>query len=334
MSMAEKSSTRKSPRTKAQHYVPQFYLRGFTDNEKIFCYDKLNDRVFETNTKSIAQQSNFYEIASSDQHTIPDNLIEKALSRMEAVWAPMVVNLIQSADAGKITCRQLLEFSPFVAMQWMRTNSYREMAYETITKYGQEMVNDIVKLNFPGQDCKLRFSLKKSCVNTLQAQHIFDSNLVEKMADELDRHIWVVGINNTENPFYTSDNPVVRRGNRMIGTRLGVGINDHGIEFMFPLDNRHILLIMEKNHFVEWKIHDNKSVLLTPEQIMDYNGLQVKRSHQRVYCVKDNFDLARSVCNAEPAIRNPNRPRVEVGSTELMPDGDQMRNSTYVVALE
>ena len=36
----------KEQRTRAQHYVPQFILRGFTNNKKkMFCYDKASDRI-------------------------------------------------------------------------------------------------------------------------------------------------------------------------------------------------------------------------------------------------------------------------------------------------
>ncbi len=324
----------KAQRTKAQHYVPQFYLRGFATAERMFCYDKLNDRVYPTCTRDAAQESDFYEIPPTPQQTVPDNLVEDALSRIEATWAPMVAELIRAAAAGNIVCDQLLEFSPFLAIQWMRTKTYRETAFESVTKQGQELVDELVRLNFPQQECKVRFSVKKSGMVALQAQHIFDTNLVEKMADGLDRHVWVVGINHTEHPFYTSDHPVARRGNQMIGPRLGVGVNDPGVEFVFPLDSQHILLIMERTYFVKWRKYDNRAIPLSPKQVHDYNGLQVRRSSQRVYCVKDDFDLVREICAAEPAIRDPNRSRVKVGSTPLVTYGEEMRNYTYMILLE
>lgn len=324
----------KARRTKAQHYVPQFYLRGFATAEKMFCYDKLNDRVYQTNVRDAAQESNFYELPPVPQQVVSDNVVEKALAAIEATRAPMVVDLIRAADVGKITCDQLLEFSPFLAIQWMRTKTYRDTAFEVATKQGQGFVDDLVRLNFPEQEGKVRFSIKKSGMAAIQAYQIFDTNVVEKIADGLDRHIWVVGINHTERTLYTSDHPVARRGNLMIGPRRGVGVSDPGVEFVFPLDSRHILLIMERTHFAGWKKYNNRAVTLTPEQVQDYNGLQVRRSSQRVYCAKDDFDLAREICAAEPAIRDPNRPRVVAGSTPMVQNGSEMRNYTYVIALE
>lgn len=325
---------RKTQRTEKQHYVSKFYLHGFAIEERMFCYDKQNDHIYPTSIGKAAVESDFYEIRSTSQQAVPDNFVEKELSRLENIWAPMLVALIRVADAGKVTPEQLLEHSPFLAIQWMRTKTYREAVFESTNKQLQEVSDNLVELNFPGLEFKPQILIKKSGMAAVQAQHFLDPKVVNKMADGLDRHIWVVGLNHSEHPFYTSDHPVARRGNLMIGPRQGVGVNDPGVEFVFPLDSRHILLIMERTHFTEWRQHDNRVVALTLEQIRDYNCLQVRRSSQRVYCEKDNFDLARTICAAEPAIRDPNRPRVTVGSTPMIRIGDEMRSDTYTIALE
>ena len=98
----------------------------------------------------------------------------------------------------------------------------------------------------------------------------------------------------------------------------------------FPLDNTHILLILERSHFAHWPQHNNRSVVLTAEQVKDYNTLQVMRSSQRVFCANDDFDLAREVCKAHPKVCDPNRPRVVVEMTPIK----EMTNHIIVTALE
>jgi hypothetical protein len=71
-------------------------------------------------------------------------------------------------------------------------------------------------------------------------------------------------------------------------------------------------------------------VELTPEQVTDYNQLQVLRSSQRIFCAEDDFELAREVCERQPEVRDPNRPRVRV---EVTPIKD-MKNQLIVTALE
>jgi hypothetical protein len=329
--MARKGHKKKQ-RTETQHYVPQLYLRGFTNAAgSMFCYDKSADRSYPTTTKAAAQEPNFYEIPPSPGLNVPVNTIEKALGVVETTWAPMLADLIRSADAGGISARQVVEFAPFLVLQWMRTKTYRDMAYEMVKKFGQAQVDELIELNYPDAAGAMTFQVDKKGMPAVQSQMLFDQRLVERMAGDLEHHYWVIGTNETEHPFYTSDNPVVRRGHqRSEDGRLLVGVRDPGIEFAFPLDSRHILLILERTHFATWGRHDNLAVKLTPEQINDYNGLQVIRSCQRVYCAKDNFGVARQVCAARPEVRDPNRPRVRVENTPII----DMRSQTIVIALE
>jgi hypothetical protein len=174
----------------------------------------------------------------------------------------------------------------------------------------------------------------------MHAQKLFDAEAIKQMATTLERHYWVIGINRTEHQFYTSDHPVVRRANQRQGGVPLVGVCDPGIEFVFPLDSRHILLILERTHFAAWRKYDNRSILLSEEQVNDYNGLQVMRSNQRVFCAEDDFVVAREVCAKYPEIRNPNRPRVRVDTTPILPAGvgengtEQMKNYMIVTSLE
>jgi hypothetical protein len=324
----------KTHRTRAQHYEPQLYLRGFTNTSgKLFCYDKVSDRPYPTSTQGAAQESNFYEIApGTTVERVADNAVEKQLGKLEAEFGPRLADLIGSADAGKITNEQLAYFSPFVALQWMRTKTFRVTAHEMIEKVGQTHADDLISLNFPGQDPKVNVTYPEKGMPAVHAEKMLDPEWILHMARGLDRHIWVIGI--TDAPLYTSDHPVVRRANQHDGVRPLVGVRDPGVEFAFPLDSRHLLLILERTHFKDWRKHDAGTVRLTGDQVRDYNCLQVRRSCQRVFCAEDDFTLAREICAAEPEIKNPHRPRVRVGSTPMIDEGDTKKNYTYVIALE
>jgi hypothetical protein len=74
------------------HYVPQSYLRGFTDPqsaEMIWTYDKDQKRFFRTNIKNVAQEKNFYgreiEIALNSDIENPANPVLEKLRRREAI---------------------------------------------------------------------------------------------------------------------------------------------------------------------------------------------------------------------------------------------------------
>jgi uncharacterized protein DUF4238 len=289
------------------------------------------DRSHPTSTEAAAQEPYFYEIppGSFRDHNVPVNTIEKALSVVERTWAPLHAALIKSADAGRISADLTIEYAPFLVMQWMRTKTFRDTMHELTQKSIQSMADDLAAENFPGAS-KPRVVLGDNAMAAMHSQKLFDQEAVERMADNLERHYWVVGINDTEHPLYTSDHPVVRRGNQTRDGRRLVGVRDPGVEFAFPLDSRHILLILECTHFAEWRKPDNRAVPFTADQVRDYNGLQVMRSSQRVFCSENDFGLAREVCTAHPEIRDPNRPRVRVETTPIK----DMKNYMTVTALE
>ncbi|MCX7409104.1 MAG: DUF4238 domain-containing protein [Planctomycetales bacterium] len=329
--MTQNLHNKKNRRTERQHYVSQFYLRGFTNAVgRLFCFDKVSVKSYPTSTEAAAQEPNFYEIPSGSLEgvEVPVNVIENALASIERMWAPIHADLISNADAGIISEALKRDYSPFLVIQWMRTRAYRDWMYATTQLAMQSFADELVEANFPGESVQI--TVGKELLPAMHAKKLLDLDEVEKMACHLIRHRWVIGINDTEHLFYTSDHPVVRRANRTLAGRPMVGILDPGVEIVFPLDSRHILLVLEREHFTDWAEHENRAVVLSQNQVRAYNSLQVMRCDKRLLCADDDFDIAREICAAHPEVRNPDRPRVLVETTPIK----DMKNHMFVIALE
>lgn len=194
----------KAHRTKAQHYVGQFYLRGFANaKEMMFCYDKKAAKSHPTPVSAAAQEPYFYEIApGTTQDPIPLNAVEDTLSNIEGIAASQLRELVKCADEDKIPQELLGEFCSFVAVQWMRTRTHRDTIHEMITKGCQTVVDDLVKLNFPGhEDLTPTFVLGEKSLPALHAQQMLDPEMIWKMGRALERHLLIIGINDTRNAF-------------------------------------------------------------------------------------------------------------------------------------
>lgn len=318
-------------KTKKQHTVPQCYLKGFAaPSGKLFAYDKASDRTYATRVADAAQEAFFYDFPPEafPGHEIDVQAVEKALSQFEGDYSRRLNDLIRSAEAGAFSHEQVSEFAPYVVLQWKRTRTYRDTAYELMSKFSQDLVDTLVEANFPEEKGKVRIIMGKENMAVLHAQELFDEASTAKMARALESHFWVIGINRTGRSFYTSDHPVVRRAN-VAGDGM-IGADKPGVEFVFPLSSSHILLILERGHFASWRMHDTRSVELTVEQVDDYNRLQVMRSAQRLFCVSEDFELARRTCEENPSVRNPDRPRIKVESTPIV----DLKNYTFTTALE
>jgi hypothetical protein len=70
-----------SEKTKKQHYVWEFYLKGWSTNNQIFC--KRDGQIFKTSTENVAQERYFYEKESLSPEEI--RLVEKLIADGPAI---------------------------------------------------------------------------------------------------------------------------------------------------------------------------------------------------------------------------------------------------------
>lgn len=123
-------------------------------------------------------------------------------------------------------------------------------------------------------------------------------------------HIWLLARNDTGQPFYTSDAPVVRHANDPSWAG-GMGLASHGIEVVFPLTPRYALVMAERTFFPRLQFLDGKTLMLNPAGVSFYNGLQIIHSRRQVYCSEDKFDQVRDFATKYPHAFDPDRMQVE-----------------------
>lgn len=88
-----------------QHYVPQFYLRHFSSNEKVIVCDKKSMQIFKSNIRDVCCKNHLYETEwgkpmSAMGNYILYNDLETDLSRKESEYAPLLSSII------KICCNE------------------------------------------------------------------------------------------------------------------------------------------------------------------------------------------------------------------------------------
>ena len=114
-----------------QHYVPQFYLRNFSNRTKdgffIHCYDIDKKDSNPANIKNIGEEKEFYKIA--------DENYEEFFQKTEEWASPIINNLSKN---GKIKSLNIVKnrekLSLFLAIQFLRTKEMREDLLENFTK--------------------------------------------------------------------------------------------------------------------------------------------------------------------------------------------------------
>lgn len=208
---------------KLHHYVPQFYLRRFTNaSGQLWLWDRDRDRVFRTRPNGVAAESNFYwheELAALGHDPLA---MEKQFSSLESEVAQITgqwmkwlrdMNPKEKVEVPDLN-RELV--SLYIALQFLRTADTRDI----LAAFAEQKVY----LN-PVPEAEKRL---------LHLDMLWKDSIYEGLAERIRNTTWLFGRNTTATPFITSDNPVAfRTGDNAMW--LKVGMYSEGTYSVFPL---------------------------------------------------------------------------------------------------
>lgn len=322
-------------KAKNQHYVPQFYLKRFShDKNQLFVFDKNQLISFPSSTRNIASGNYFYntpqqaiddikreinnEYPNCPQETlshITPQLVDNVLTELDAKYAKSIQNVIDTVQKKeRITAKQKENLGIHIALQITRTREFRDNYIEFTHKLLTDISN--AHLQICGIDAEAKVSPDPEHASTHHAQIMLNPNLLGTLKSFFVDSIWMFFINKTNNPLYTSDNPIVKYAHLASVLPLSTGWLSQGVEIIFPLNSNLLLSIQGRKLF-----HNSKSpILIDLANRMDgnlqnlqeknvefYNSLQVMQSYRQVYCKIDNFDLAKKICKENPQICDQDR---------------------------
>jgi hypothetical protein len=98
----------------------------------------------------------------------------------------------------------------------------------------------------------------------------------------------------SDNKFYTYDNPVVRQNIANRNPHRGnLGLKSYGIEIYFPLTPSLVLFLGCEKHFAPLK--GFKLPPCSNDNIINANHLQVFYSHRFIFAAANDFELAKGM---------------------------------------
>lgn len=329
------------PSYENQHFVPQSYLRRFSpdkNRKRVYVYDKVLGRSLGlVGIRSVANKSFFYDIpldAIKQGFNMDPHLEEKALQTLESQFNEVIEVGIKVANGAGANLEQRRMMSLCIAVQLIRTLDYRQHIVEIMERLVEVTMDSVLELAKPELASGVRAKAKydEQAASLLHAKFMWNPDFVCKIAALLYHRIWVIGVNDTGTPLYTSDTPVVLQAHKqrdsfmpdpskgpafskaidvVIESRLP-NIGDEGVELVFPLSPKCALIILENKHFKYVEKNQGKRYSLQPTDIIRLNSLQVLRSNRQVYYVSDDFSLAEKICSDHPDICSDSKDSVKI----------------------
>jgi len=331
---------------KRQHYVPRFYLKRFTvDDKRLYIYDKFKCEVRGPESiENVAQERYFYDLPPD---TIPPDadvnqdlqLEEKALASLESDFNTAIDAALRVANGGEADLNERLRMAQFVTMQVLRTRAFRNQLVEDMTKLQEATLETLLKLVAPTIATEFRATVtyNKNSASMLHAKFMWDVDLIAKIAAGLYHHLWFIGVNKTDVPLYTSDNPVVLRSHKLdastsIDANAGPGLTlasielqskvpgllSEGVEIVFPLAPTCALFMLERTFFAQMEPNQGRAFSMTIDAVQQCNAQQVLQSERQVYSTSNDFSLARSICGVHPEGCNPQIDSAKLKSLDVL----------------
>jgi len=290
-------------RVKLEHYVPQCYLRSFVIKPKkhsIYCFDKTISRSFVVSIKNVASESRFYDIADDSNQTI-----EKVLGDIESRFKPVHQKILDCKKLDVLTDEDRISLASYAMSPESRTRERREVIKD-MARQGREKLSEF-KLT---KEFKERYGIDSwGTEEDAKVVHLLSLDSIPRFADILLKMKWILFINNTPVPIWTSDHPINRYNPIDAKPRGNLGLLCKGIELHFPLSPRIVLVFTDP---IQNEPLPNECPINDIQCVVFENSLQVSNSTRYVFSKIDDFDLAQDMLKDNPSIGSLARKRIKI----------------------
>jgi len=256
------------PHNKKHHFVPKFYLRNFSEDEKsIGIYNIASRRTIpQGNLDNQCYRNYFYGKTPEVEH---------ALGGMEGSAAQVIKNCIATEAVPKPLSAEHVTLSHFVVLQAARTGFEAEAMAEATDKFFKAVYRD----QFGDlDDYEIGFD------NPV----LMSLNVASQMVPAIyDLKIKLLR-NETGVTFITSDNPIVRHNQYFEGNEHAghTGLGQAGLQIFLPLSPRYLCVLYDAQTY---KVGDKNSRIISITSIDDVaalNALQWLNAHENIYFSK------------------------------------------------
>ena len=260
-------------KNKRQHYVPQHYLKGFSQDRERF--NRYNLKTKESSQKSIkksCQISYFY-----------GEELEKVLQKIENEQAPVLYKLIETQNLESLTSDDFYYLCSFLLLQHTRTNDSKILA----DKMFEEIVSKFLKPMMKSDEDILKKGYTKEYIDSckIQCPDFFKIGMqaaIEGVESISDLKLILI-INKTDKKFICSDAPVVLYNYKQMKNGSATGFQSKGLQIFCPL-TENILLLLIDNDLYDLKVDNSSKIFIDNGSDIDsINKLQIFNCLDNLY---------------------------------------------------
>ena len=227
-------------------------------------------------------------------------------SGLEDIYSQLLESVIGKSYNGNSwvikNCRALTEhekvmLSLFISIQVIRTKRFRDTLGDMVAGTAQ-MLAFKAQMNTPDAQPKEVFEVKAN-PDFIKLQHnmmILNPEATLHLAEILMDHVWIMCVNKTDVPYYTSDDPVVKIPHKRDNFISHAGFASEGIEIVFPISPSLLLCMYDTKMYGDIFKDRQFYAMSDVDEVKYYNLYQVVHSYRCVFAAENDFEIAKNYC--------------------------------------
>lgn len=295
-----------------QHYLPQLYLRRFSNNKKsVYAYDKKHSKPYQASMRAVCCEDNLY--------TISDDLIKKMKSEggedinsllFEHDYfannvEPMLLSTLRLVDKIKdawasgashfrLNAGIKKEIALHIATLYLRHPGIKDITIDTKVIWGKEeldMIRQFVGMpDGKGSIKDVDFDIQGDKAVMHAHETYLNYEVLTEMAESMADNIYVFWVRK-EKDFYTSDFPIVVY-NHIPNVKSSINdIIKYGAELSIPLSPDIMLSIYDRKYFKNLVGMDCSFVNADNQMVSWQNYLRYLYADEHIFSYKEDFSF-------------------------------------------
>lgn len=239
-------------------------------------------------TRKIAAEKGFYSKS-----------VEVALGDLESKMSSSYRALLDLQNVDELSSQDKVGVAVLIATQHIRTRDFRNIVKEAF-----ESTPEVDRSSCAAIESEALNRLRGTFVEEEAARRLQStlmSRAIPEFAAALLKMKWILFVNETELPFWCSDNPFTYSNLLHYDEYDGLGFERFGSQTHFPLNPRLSLEIVDPVTYAGYSSH---MVIDEPENVVFNNHLQVKNARRYVFSSADDFALAKRMMRENPGLKN------------------------------
>jgi hypothetical protein len=254
----------------SQHYIPIFYLKNFSYEQKgiqLSMFNKPSDKYIES--ASLESQASEKFMYGSD------GKIETDLANLESETALVFTSMIKQNDHPKYSSNEHYLILSFTVALAGRTMQSADELNDMATKFARKIAEKHPQLKNHAKNVHAHYKLP--AVTNL-------GMTLEIVPLTLDLAFKLI-INKSTNQFITSDNPVVLYNQFFENKNCldQTGFASKGLQIFLPISPTHLLVFFDRDVYKVGGICHKPIVINNSSDINNLNCLQIINSRENIY---------------------------------------------------